>query len=343
MTLEKIITSYIDTNGPLSVADYMAMVLTHPEYGYYMRKDPLGAKGDFITAPEICQIFGELIGAWLAAQWIGMGRPEAALAELGPGRGTLMNDILRATKTVPGFHQAITVHLVEASPALKQKQWNALAGKHPHVNWHDYFDDLPPKPLLLVANEFFDALPIRQYVYLPEGWRERFIKVEDGKLAFTIPATAGRVIERCESGKEWAASIGKHIAAHTGVALIIDYGYPTPPRESNETLQAMRGHKFHDVLTDPGTADLTAHVDFGAIGQAALEEGTKIYGPIAQGQFLVNIGAAMRTAILCETATDDQKSTMISSMERLISPKQMGELFKVLCITHPTHPAPEGL
>ena len=242
-----------------------------------------------------------------------------------------MNDILRATKGVPGFHAAISVHLVEASPALKQKQWNALAGKHPHLNWHEYFDDIPEKPLLLVANEFFDALPIRQYVHLAEGWKERLITwARTGTLQFTIPAEAGRIIERCESGKEWAAVMGKHLKSHGGAALIIDYGYPYPPKHSNETLQAVRGHAYHDVLADPGSADLTAHVDFHAIAQAALEEGAAAHGPVSQGQLLMRLGAAMRTALLCEHASTQQKSAMLSGLERLISHEQMGELFKVL-------------
>ena len=265
----------------------MEIALTHPQYGYYMRKDPLGIQGDFITAPEISQIFGELIGAWSAAQWIAMGRPKTALVELGPGRGTLMADALRATKNIPGFHEAITVHLVEASPMLKQKQWNALAAKHPDIQWHSSFEEIPPGPMLLVANEFFDALPIRQYVHLADGWHERFVMIGvDGDLHFTIPAAAGRMVERCESGKEWTAAIARRMLEFGGAALIIDYGYNGPPKNSQETLQAVRNHQYHDSLKVPGTADLTAHVDFHAIKHAAAEEGAEGYGPVTQGQFL---------------------------------------------------------
>ncbi|MDE3060835.1 MAG: SAM-dependent methyltransferase [Pseudomonadota bacterium] len=327
----------------MTVAQYMALALTHPEHGYYMHHDPLGARGDFITAPEISQIFGEVIGAWLGAQWLAMGRPRTALVELGPGRGTLMADALRATRGVPGFHEAISVHLIEASPTLKQKQWNALAGKHPEISWHEDFSDIPEKALLLIANEFFDALPIRQYVHLQDGWHERMVTLDaNGNLAFSIAADAGRVVERCEYGKEWMAMIARRMMQYGGAGLVIDYGYNGPPKNSRETLQAMRHHNYVDVLSGPGTADLTAHVDFHALAQAAREEGAAAYGPGTQGDFLKKLGAEPRTEKLCEKATPDQKIAMISGLRRLTSVDQMGELFKVLCIAHPQHPKPEG-
>jgi len=342
-SLDSIIKKRILRSGQINVAEYMELALTHPKYGYYMRKDPLGYKGDFITAPEISQIFGELIGAWMAAQWIAMGKPKTILAELGPGRGTLMVDALRGSKHIPGFHEAISVHLIEASPALKQKQWNALAGKHPDIQWHSSFEEIPPGPLLLVANEFFDALPVRQYVHLADGWHERFVIVGvDGELHFAIPAAAGRMVERGEVGKEWAAVIARRMMEFGGAALIIDYGYNGPPKNSQETLQAMRDHKFHDVLKDPGTADITAHVDFHAIREVAAIEGAAGYGPVTQGAFLQALGAKARLEKLCKKATEEQKSAMISGLERLLSQDAMGDLFKVICLTHPKHPKPEG-
>jgi NADH dehydrogenase [ubiquinone] 1 alpha subcomplex assembly factor 7 len=180
-------------------------------------------------------------------------------------------------------------------------------------------------------------------VHLEDGWHERFVMVGvDGELHFNIPAAAGRVVERGEVGKEWTAAIARRIMEFGGAALIIDYGYNGPPKNSQETLQAMRGHAFHDVLKDPGTADLTAHVDFHAIGQVAAVEGAASYGPVAQGHFLETLGAKIRLKKLCENATEEQKSAMISGLERLLLPEQMGELFKVLCLTHPNHPKPEG-
>jgi len=341
MSLEDIIKERIRRTGPIPVADYMALALTHPEYGYYMRKDPLGIQGDFITAPEISQVFGELIGAWLAAQWITMGQPKAALAELGPGRGTLMADALRATKHIGGFHESISVHLVEASPILKQKQWSALAGKHPDIHWHTHADELPAMPLLLIANEFFDALPIRQFIQTETGGQERMIGIgADDRLQFIHPTGTGIVMEYCEAGEQMARDIGRHINTHGGAALIIDYGYTGGTR--GDTLQAIKSHQYHDVLCESGTADLTAHVGFAALKQAALAEGAAAYGTVTQENFLGHLGAGARTAKLCENATPPQKSAMLSALERLTSPDKMGDLFKVLCLTHPQHPKPEG-
>ncbi|MDE3015683.1 MAG: SAM-dependent methyltransferase, partial [Pseudomonadota bacterium] len=189
----------------------------------------------------------------------------------------------------------------------------------------------------------FDALPVRQYVHLADGWHERLVMVGmDGQLHFTIPAAAGRMVERCESGKEWTASIARRMLDYGGAALIIDYGYNGPPKNSQETLQAVRGHQHHDPLKDPGSADLTAHVDFHALKQAAAEEGAAGYGPVAQGAFLQSLGAAIRLEKLCEKVESADKSAMISALARLTSPQHMGELFKALCIAHPNHPKPEG-
>lgn len=360
--MEKIIAA----SGPMTVAQYMELALTHPEFGYYMRKDPLGVKGDFTTAPEISQVFGELVGAWLASQWLAMGKPQCALAEPGPGRGTLMADILRATKHVAGFHDAVSLHLIETSPALKAKQWQALSGKHPHIEWHGAFSEIPAKPLLLVANEFFDALPVRQFVFDGE-WKERMVEIKNGNLSYIVmPAEAGIqsllrrkrgaldpgqnynlkvgrddnvVYEHSPAAQAIARAIGAHIKNHGGAALIVDYGHEG---KSGDTLQAVRDHQYHDPLIEPGTADLTCHVDFGLLKEAAQESGAAVYGPAPQGIFLNALGANRRAAKLCEAAGGAQRASILSGVERLLSLKQMGYLFKVLAITHPSHPRPEG-
>ncbi|MDX1974791.1 MAG: SAM-dependent methyltransferase [Rickettsiales bacterium] len=335
MSLLEIIKKTIQKKGPLNVADYMALALSHPEHGYYMKKDPLGREGDFTTAPEVSQIFGELIGLWLTEQWRIAGHPEMALVELGPGRGTLMNDILRASKMVQGFHDAIKVHLVETSPTLKQKQWKNLAGKHACLEWHDSIASLPAKPLLLVANEFFDALPIRQFA----GDSERMITVsEQGTLEFSVPdeyITA----ERCESATAIMATIAQHIETHGGVALIIDYGYE---HGSGDSLQAIKQHSTHNPLETPGEADLTAHVDFGALRKAALAYQVDVHGPRAQGAFLGQLGAIERAMQLCSHANETHQSQIMSGLTRLVSPEAMGELFRVMTIVPRNYPVPEG-
>jgi len=356
-TLSQFLRKQIERGGCLSVADFMQQALTHPELGYYTRKDPLGAQGDFITAPEISQVFGELIGLWLAEQWHVLGQPETTLAELGPGRGTLMKDILRATKNIAGFHDAISIHLVETSPVLQQKQQQTLASAHPRISWHKDISEIPAQPLLLVANEFFDALPIRQFIYEQGAWRERVIDLVNGKFMFVTAPMAtpsppfiqeklpllhpveGTTFEYSEPAAEIARNIAEHIAAHGGAAIVIDYGYEGA---NGNTLQAVRSHKYHDVLADPGLADITAHVDFGLLKYAAKNAGASTHGPVSQGVFLSALGAELRTAHLCQGANDEQKRALISGLERLTSPEQMGELFKVLAITSPNQPKPEG-
>lgn len=336
MSVEVIIKQRIREQGSISIAEYMELALSHPEYGYYIRRDPFGVQGDFTTAPEISQIFGEMIGLWLAEQWRIMASPPAiALVELGPGRGTLMHDILRATKHIAGFHEAISIHLVEMSPTLKEKQWKTLAGKHDRLNWHDDISTLPEEPLLLVANEFFDALPIRQY---HEG-QERCITLDKlDNLIFTLPDTD--LVERCESAIAISTQIGQHIRTHGGTALIIDYGYIGGSR--GDTLQALKKHQYHDVLKEPGNADITAHVDFDALKQAISTTGATAHGAVPQGAWLMRLGAGTRLQMLCQHATEEQGADMIAGFKRLAAPDQMGDLFKILCITHPDHLKPEG-
>jgi NADH dehydrogenase [ubiquinone] 1 alpha subcomplex assembly factor 7 len=334
-----ILRARIAEAGPISVAEYMRLCLAHPEHGYYMKKDPLGAQGDFITAPEISQIFGELIGLWLATQWEKLGRPKATLLELGPGRGTLMADLLRATQKIPGFHAALSVRLLEISPALKQKQWQALAGKHADLGWLESLDALAPQPLFFVANEFFDALPIRQFVECDGEWRERLIECVDGQLRFTIAAEAGATKETCEEAGAIMAQLAAHIAAHGGAGLAIDYGYT---QGSGDTLQAMRKHRYFEVLGKPGQADITAHVDFAALAEAAKAAGARVFGAVPQGKFLMKIGAGQRVQRLVAGATKEESDLLIAGLDRLASPEKMGEIFKVMAISAPAIEHAEG-
>ncbi|MDX2112466.1 MAG: SAM-dependent methyltransferase [Alphaproteobacteria bacterium] len=364
MTLLDIIKDRIAENGPIPVSEYMSLCLAHPEHGYYMKRDPLGKDGDFITSPEISQIFGELLGLWLASQWEKQGKPNATLLEMGPGRGTLMNDALRATKKIKGFHDAVSVRLLEISPALKQKQWQLLAGKHPDLGWLESLDSLPPQPLFVVANEFFDALPIRQFQYLPsplggegqgEGWYERLVTSENGQLKFitdtksashlsppTQPSPSmgeGFFRETCEPATEIISKLASHIKTYGGAALIIDYGYN---EGGSDTLQAMRRHQYFEIFSKPGSADITAHVDFAALKEAAEKAGAKVFGATPQGRFLMKIGAGQRTQKLCAGASAEQSKELISGLDRLASPEKMGELFKVLAILPPDAMHAEG-
>ncbi len=345
--------------GPISVADYMTLALGHPRYGYYMARDPLGAAGDFITAPEISQMFGELIGLWCAVVWQQMGRPAPVLlVELGPGRGTLLADALRAARTRPDFAAALRVHLVETSPFLRKQQEMTLAKRHPglKVEWHERLEDAPAvAPILVVANEFFDALPIRQYVRTGEGWWERRIglganaegfafaleKVDEPDLpqAWAV-AERGVIVETGAQGAALARTIGARTAQTGGAALVIDYGYTHPA--PGETLQAVRHHVFQDILDRPGETDLTAHVNFAALAAAAEDGGARAYGPIAQGLFLSRLGIAARAQALMAGARRDQAASIASGLRRLVHPAEMGAMFKALALAHPHLPPPPG-
>lgn len=355
-TLHDLLVRRIALTGPISIAAFMADALGHPQHGYYITRDPLGAKGDFTTAPEISQMFGEMVGVWLADCWINQGRPDPLhLVELGPGRGTLMADALRATARVPGFHAAIRLHLVETSPALRERQASALAGFSPV--WHDSLTGVPDGPLLLVANEFFDALPIRQFIRMPAGWAERKLGLDgQGHLAFTFdPAPGGALLtplhrdpaippgaiaETCPAGLAVAAEIGRRLAAAAGAALIIDYGYDGPA--IGDTLQALRAHRPVPVLDNPGTADLTAHVDFTALAQAARQAGAWCSASVEQGAFLTALGIGARAAALAAHATPAQQADIQAALTRLTAPTSMGRLFRALAITPPAAPMPAG-
>ncbi len=329
----------IASGGPITIADYMAECLLHPEHGYYTTRDPFGTGGDFTTAPEISQMFGELIGLCLTQTWLDQGQPgRVILAELGPGRGTLMADILRAGKAAPGFLRAAEVWLVEASPLLRSRQRETLG----EVRWADSVDELPDRPLFLVANEFFDALPIRQFQRDGETWRERQVGLQNGKLQLGLggPVTRpdlahrtdtqdGDIVEICPAGGPIIASITTRIAQNGGVALIIDYG---GWRSLGDTLQAVKDHQPVPVLDHPGEADLTAHVDFEALAQAAQATATTQITP--QGVFLERLGITARAQALAQRLGGDALTRHIAAHRRLTHPEEMGNLFKVLGL-HP--------
>lgn len=339
----------IARTGPITVADYMAECLMHPTFGYYATRDPLGADGDFITAPEISQMFGELIGLALAQAWLDQGAPAPiTLAELGPGRGTLMADALRATRTIPGFHDALEVHFVETSPVLKDVQSKAVPG----ATWHASVGTLPARPLFLVANEFLDALPIRQFTRAGNGWRERMIGVADDALNFGLSAAAprgqlahrlddtsdGDVVEYCPALPGIVSAISERIAKSGGVALIIDYG---DWQSLGDTLQAVAGHDRADPLLDPGQADLTAHVDFAAIASNASP--ARYSKLTSQGVFLERLGITSRAQALAQNIGGAALEAHIAAHRRLTHPAEMGDLFKVIGLYPATATPPPGL
>ncbi|MXP62346.1 class I SAM-dependent methyltransferase [Roseomonas sp. M0104] len=313
---------------------------------YYAARDPFGAKGDFITSPEISQAFGECLGLWTAVAWQQMGRPDPVLlVELGPGRGTLMADALRAVGGVmPAFRAAIRLHLVEQSPGLRAAQAAALPGADP--TWHHSAGTLPPGPALILANEFLDALPIRQFVRHGGSWRERF--VQDGAFVEAAPesppalpaeAPEGAVQEVCEPARALASALGARLAAQGGAALFIDYG---PARSGfGESLQALSAHRAADPLAEPGSADITAHVDFQAMAEAGRAAGAAARGPVPQGLFLQSLGLVTRAAMLARAAPA-QAGHQLSAAQRLIAPEGMGRLFKALALCHPALPSLPG-
>lgn len=346
------IRALISAEGPLPVSRYMALCLGHPRHGYYITRDPLGAGGDFTTAPEISQMFGELLGLWAVAMWQQMGAPAPfVLAELGPGRGTLMADALRAARVVPAFGQAARVHLVETSPVLREAQRRTLADID--IKWHGRIEELPPGPAIVLANEFFDALPIDQYVRGADGWHERRVGLNaDGRLAFGLeprpspfaaafappgPAPEGAVLEHMESGP--ALALARRIAAEGGAALVVDYGHGGG---FGDTLQALAHHAFADPLAEPGEADLTAHVDFAGLARIAVGQGAAAFGPLPQGEFLLRLGLAQRAERLMAQAGPEGEEAIASAALRLAGTGdgQMGALFKVLAITAPPLGAP---
>jgi NADH dehydrogenase [ubiquinone] 1 alpha subcomplex assembly factor 7 len=347
--LGRLLVERIAETGPISIADYMAECLLHPKHGYYTTREPFGVAGDFTTAPEISQMFGELLGLMLAQAWLDQGSPAPfTLAELGPGRGTLMADALRATRGVPGFHQAARLVLVEASPRLRAMQATRLAhtGLTPH--WLDRPEDLPDAPLYLVANEFLDALPIRQFLLSPDGWRERLVGLADGALAFGLSpvlpqvpdmpafraAHPGDLVEHSAPALAAVSACLGPIQRHGGLAVFIDYG---GWRSLGDTLQAVRAHAPDDVLAHPGQADLTAHVDFEPLAALA---GAHAYDH--QGAVLQRLGIGARADRLAAGMVGETLRLHQAALRRLTAPTEMGSVFKVLALTRAGAPLPPG-
>jgi SAM-dependent MidA family methyltransferase len=343
LTCTDALAAAIVVNGPIPVAHFMAAANRH----YYATRDPLGAAGDFTTAPEISQMFGELIGLWLADLWSRADRPDVHYVELGPGRGTLAADALRAMKST-GLEPP--VHFVETSPALRERQRERVPG----ATFHDGVESLPDdRPLLIVANEFFDALPIRQLVRTGDGWRERhlgwsqplFVPVASGPpLDAILPdalrdAPIGSIIETSPASAAIARQLGHRLAAQGGAALIVDYGYEGPA--VGDTLQAVRGHAYANPFEEPGERDLTAHVDLATLAEAARAEGARSYGPVGQGALLEALGIRARAERLAQSAPA-RRDEIAAAMERLTGADAMGTLFKALALTGRDRPEPAG-
>jgi len=332
---------------------YMQLCLGHPRHGYYMTRDPFGAEGDFTTAPEISQMFGELIGLWAAEVWRIMGRPSRVnLVELGPGRGTLMADALRAARVLPAFRAAMDVHLVETSDPLRERQRVRLRDVGLSPRWHASVETLPDGPLVIIANEFFDALAVRQFVRTQHGWCERFVGLgADGGFAFGLApwpdpaigaaAPVGTILEIGGAGLALMTVLSRRIAGHGGALLVVDYGHARSG--FGETLQAVKGHAFVDPLAEPGEADLTAHVDFAALAGAATGAAA-VHGPVAQGAFLEALGIARRAETLGRKAGDAGRAAVGAALARLTGRGEggMGSLFKAMAVADPGLPLLPG-
>lgn len=351
--LSALLRAEIAATGPLRLSDYMVRCLLHPEHGYYTRAEPFGQAGDFITAPEISQMFGELLGLWLAQCWLDQGAPAAfTLAEAGPGRGTLMADILRATRGVPGFHQALSLHLIEASPRLREMQRSALAGYEPR--WSERLEDLPDAPLFFIANEFLDALPVRQFTRDGSGWAETMVTLSDDGFALMRdqpgPIAAlehrladtkdGDIVELCPAVPEITAQIARRIARHGGAALIIDYG---GWRSMGDTVQAVKNHRFCPIFESPGEVDLTAHVDFEPVAAVAAAHGLRPWGPVPQGALLHALGIRARSDALARALSGERLTAHLAATHRLTDSAEMGTLFQALALLPATAPAPAGM
>jgi len=353
--LEAILKQMILAGGPLRLDHYMGLCLSHPAHGYYMQGDPFGARGDFVTAPEISQMFGELIGVWSVHVWQSMGAPRhLRLIELGPGRGTLMADLTRTARRLTGLgSDEISVHLIEMSPALRQAQAARLAGQN--VAWHDGIDTVPDGPAILIANEFFDALPVRQWQFSNGAWAERCIGLDGAdRLAIGLrpgstppaeslppdPPFEGAIIEYSEIQARIATEIGERVSSQNGAALIIDYGHLGG---YGDTVQALSKHRFVSPLARPGLVDITAHVNFIALGTVLKQSGAAVAGPITQGDYLGAMGLTERALRLKSSADAKQQKEIDSAVQRLAGETHatgMGRLFKVLAARHPALPVP---
>lgn len=345
------IKKLIKTSGPMPVWRYMQLCLTHPKFGYYVSRDPMGREGDFTTAPEVSQMFGELLGLWAASVWKEMGSPPSLrLIELGPGRGTMMADALRAMRVLPPLYQSLSFHLVEINPVLRDKQKSTLSGVR-NITWHESMDDIPDGPSIIFANEYFDVLPIHQAVKRETGWHERTIDIDaTGNLMFSAAAEPmlrfdvllPPLVRASPIGAvfEWRPDaeimkIATRVRNQNGAALIIDYGHVRS--DAGDTFQAIARHSFTDPLKNPGQADVTAHVDFQALARAAEDLGAHIHGPVQQGEFLKRLGIETRALNLMAKSDHEVSEDISGSLKRLVDGGRggMGSMFKVLAVSEP--------
>ena len=355
MSLETLIKTTIEEQGPLAISHYMALSLMHPVYGYYQAAEPFGAEGDFITAPEISKLFGDCLGLWLGQTWADMGEPEIDLIELGPGRGTLMADLLRTAGYFEGFNSKTHVHMIEKSKRLRAIQKEAFEEFPFKPQWHDTLPSFSGRAPVVVANEFLDALPINQYVYANDGWHERMVGLKEGNLAFVaaptptdpklIPAWVeeeepeeGDILELSPAVDAAVDSLCSLLLKGKGLACLIDYGYGE--HSLGDSFQAVKRHQYQDVLEEPGTADLTAHVNFARIVEQAEARGLMVYGAVTQRDFLVGLGIeALADLFILQAQENNVAASPIRwGLNRLISPEEMGTLFKVIILAHPDLP-----
>jgi NADH dehydrogenase [ubiquinone] 1 alpha subcomplex assembly factor 7 len=345
------IRKLIKSSGPMPVWRYMELCLMHPQHGYYVSRDPLGREGDFTTAPEVSQMFGELLGLWAASVWRAIGEPPLLrLIELGPGRGTMMADALRALRVLPPLYQSLTIHMVEVNPVLREKQRATLSGVR-NITWHDSIDDVLDGPAVILANEYFDVLPIHQMVKRETGWHERTVELDNnGTLVFAhMPEPTPRfevllppLVRAAPVGAvfEWRPDmeimkIARRVREQDGAAVIIDYGHTRS--DAGDTFQAIARHSFADPLQNPGQADVTAHVDFQALARAAEDLGARVHGPATQGDFLKRLGIETRAASLKAKATPEASADIDGALKRLTDSGRggMGSMFKVVGISQP--------
>ncbi|NTF32554.1 class I SAM-dependent methyltransferase [Rhizobium skierniewicense] len=357
--LARRIKSLIRLNGPMSVTDFFALCLADPEHGYYKTRQPFGRTGDFVTAPEISQLFGEMLGVFIVHAWQRHGTlAPVRLVEIGPGRGTMMADMLRVIQRIaPPLYESMSVHLVETSPRLTETQQHTLAIHGDKIAWHESFDDVPPGFLLIATNELFDAIPIRQFVKTPQGFRERVVAMDaDDELIFTAGLASidpgllpplperqpvGTIFEYSPAREAVMAAIAQRLKSQGGVALIIDYGYIVSGY--GNTLQALRMHEYDPVLANPGEADLTSHVDFESLMKTTEQYGAHVNGCLPQGDFLYGLGLRERAEALAAKAEPDQATDIAEAVNRLAGEGagKMGELFKVLAVSgSPVHLLP---
>jgi NADH dehydrogenase [ubiquinone] 1 alpha subcomplex assembly factor 7 len=340
----------IRRDGPLSVAAYMQACLSDAREGAYASRQPIGKAGDFITAPEISQIFGELLGLWCVPVWQSMGEPASVtVVELGPGRGTLLADALRAWRNLPQFLDAVSIAIVETSPVMREAQASTLRDAPTPLHWYAGLDEVPEGPSILLANEFIDALPIRQHVRRNNVWRERVVTLDQGgdfvfaegevvDAAGLPPAPDGAIFETRPEATRLLALLAARAASAPLAALIVDYGHAETG--CGDTLQAVAAHRYAEPLAAPGEADLSAHVDFAALKREAATLGLRSYGPMPQGEFLLKLGLGTRRSQLLDRATPEQRAAIASGAARLIEPEQMGLLFKALALSSGGLPAP---